>query len=318
MITKFWDKFAENLAVEWQTRLFTLPLTFWSGGLLMFCLWNGWAPLIDLLSTWNSAQSIAALAGGIILIAISSALMDQFTMPLLRFLEGYWRGPLASIAQNRIRTKNQRIGLKEERWSWLAKQKANHEITAAQLAEYARLDAELANYPVNESWRMPTRLGNLLRAAEEYSGSHYGLEINITWPRLWLLLPESAQKEIARARQSLDKAVQTLGWALLFVFWSFWNPWSALLSIGLVVIFYQAILQSAGAYGELLRAAYDLYRFELYDAMHWPKPDSPASEAQNGTALTNYLHRAEAGKKIRFEFPGHTQTPSPTEKTKPG
>lgn len=303
MFTKFWDKISENLAQEWQIALMAPSFAFWSAGLALYANRHGWQPLLAMIEGWNITQGIAAIIAALGILTISSALINQFTVPVLRFLEGYWRTPLSGLANNRIAAINKRLKEKEERWNWLAQRKTANELTALQLKEYALLDADLSNYPVNENWRMPTRLGNLLRAAEEYANIHYGLEITITWSRMWLLLPNATQQEIARSRQNLDRAVQIFSWAILFSAWVVWNPWAVVISIFLAAVFYQSILQSAGAYAELLKAAYDLNRFSLYDALHWPKPDSPQTEIRAGQALTNFLHRAEANKKIKYDFP---------------
>lgn len=303
MFTKFWDKIAENLAGQWQLVMSAPALAFWGGGLILFSTRHGWEALNNLIAGWNSAQGIAALAAALVLIFLSTMLMNQFSMLLLRWLEGYWSGPFGALAKIRVRALTKRINKKEERWNWLAERKISGEINTRQLQEYARLDYELGNYPVDQNWLMPTRLGNLIRTAEEYPKNHYGLEINVSWPRLWLLLPEAVKKEVSRSRSQLDQAVQIFGWALLFCLWSIWNPWAAVIGLPLALVFYQGVIQSAGAYGQILRSVYDIHRFDLYVALHWPLPTNPADEVSHGEELTNYLHRAEAGKKQKFIFP---------------
>ena len=303
MFTNFWDKIAENLAGEWQAQMSAPALAFWGGGLILYCARNGWDGLTNLIASWNSAQGIAALVAAFVLIILSTALMNQFSMMLKRWLEGYWRGPFGALANIRIQVIKKKIDKNEERWNWLAKRKISGEINTRQLQEYALLDYKLGNFPVDHNWLMPTVLGNLMRAAEEHPLNHYGLEINITWPRLWLLLPEDAKKEVSRSRNQLDQAVQIFSWALLFCVWSIWNPWAAIIGLLLAILFYQAVIQAAGAFGQILKSVYDLYRFSLYENLHWPIPTSPADEISHGKDLTNYLHRAEAGKKIKFKFP---------------
>ncbi len=313
MFSKFWEKLTENLAQEWQARIMAPAFAFWSGGLLLYALRYGWQQIMEMVASWNPAEGIAAIIAALGILTISTTIVTQFSVPILRLLQGYWRGPLAGFASSRVTAINQKVKEKEERWNWLAQRKAANELTAAQLKEYALLDADLANFPVDENWRLPTRLGNLLRSAEEYAHIHYGLEINISWPRLWLLLPSSTQQEIGRARHNLDRAVQIFTWTLLFALWSFLIPWALVIAIVLAAIFYQSILQSAGAYGELLKAAYDLHRFMLYEAMHWPLPESPLSEVRSGQSLINYLYRAEASKKIKYDFhTPHEKTPPPS------
>jgi len=311
MLTKFWDKIAENLAQESKEILIAPAFVFWAGGIGLYALRNGWQPLLIAVAAWNTAQTIAAILALLAILTISTTLMTQFTVPVLRWLEGYWQGLFSGMARGRVEAFNQKISQKEERWSWLAKQRTSEDLSPSQAREYAQLDAEMANYPVNEIWRMPTRLGNLIRSAEEYPVNHYGLEINITWPRLWLLLPESVQKEVARSRKNLDQTVQIFSWAILFLVWGILNPWAILIALFLAAAFYQSIIQAAGAYGELLKSTYDLYRFRLYEAVYWPKPESPNAEVQAGQTLTNYLHRAEASKKIRFDFRPNDEKQNP-------
>ena len=49
------------------------------------------------------------------------------------------------------------------------------------------------------------------------------------------------------------------------------------------------MLQAAQVYGDLLKAAFDLYRFQLYESLHWPKPTTPDDERVSGESLTGYL-----------------------------
>jgi hypothetical protein len=54
---------------------------------------------------------------------------------------------------------------------------------------------------------MPTGLGSALRAAESYPDSDegWGLDAVFWWPRLCLLLPDSARKQAGEARASMDQ-----------------------------------------------------------------------------------------------------------------
>jgi hypothetical protein len=57
---------------------------------------------------------------------------------------------------------------------------------------------------------------------------------------------------------------------------------------------------SAGSnYSELLRTAFDLHRFSLYQALHLPLPTFPDSEVLQGKALSLYLKR---GEKLNIPF----------------
>jgi hypothetical protein len=47
--------------------------------------------------------------------------------------------------------------------------------------------------------------------------------------------------------------------------------------------------QIAMGYAGLLRSSFDLHRFDVYEALHWPKPTSPEAEREQGVELTLYL-----------------------------
>jgi len=101
----------------------------------------------------------------------------------------------------------------EEAWQKLAGI-ALEKRTAEQCAEYARLDAKLACSPVDPRRLMPTPLGNLFRAAEEYPRVRYGLATSVCWPGLWLVLLKETQATLAQARRELNGAARFTVWGV--------------------------------------------------------------------------------------------------------
>jgi hypothetical protein len=134
---------------------------------------------------------------------------------------------------------------------------------------------------------MPTLLGNLLRAAEEHAWVRYGLEAGVCWPRLWFLLPRDVREEIAAARSRLNEATRWLGWGLLFVVWTVWAWWAAPVGLLIAGLAWQGMTRAALVYGDLVRAAFDLYHPLLFEHLGWPKPKGP----EDGRRLTEYLAR---------------------------
>jgi hypothetical protein len=47
----------------------------------------------------------------------------------------------------------------------------------------------------------------------------------------------------------------------------------------------------AEVFADLVEAAFDLHRLELYRQLRWPLPANPADEREAGTQLTEYLVR---------------------------
>jgi hypothetical protein len=229
---------------------------------------------------------------------VSVGLVQLLTLPVLRLAEGYWPRPFRGLRFRLAGRVSRRLNKKEERWQKLRAKL--DKCTAAQQDEYALLDAELAAYPVNPKMLLPTRLGNVLRAAEEYPFLRYGLEITVVWPRLWLVLPDGVRDDAGAARQSLNERIQMMIWSLLFTGWCLRNAWTLPIGLLAALAAYRSAVVAAGVYGELLRAAFDLYRPKVYEALRWELPEAPGTEAASGIALTQYLFRGAASSRTRF------------------
>lgn len=179
----------------------------------------------------------------------------------------------------------------DESWQQLKSDIGDSEPTAAQLAELARLERHRRHRPLLDSELMPTRIGNTLRAAETRPRHRYGLDVVLIWPRLWLVLPDAARKELASARSSLDASVAAAIWGTAFVAFTWFTNWAL---VGLVVPV-AAVLwwvpARAEVFADLIEATVELYRVALYRQLRWPLPKNPAAEAERGEALTTYLER---------------------------
>ncbi len=304
MMTTFWDKISEAVAEGWNLRLLLPAFAFWFAGLLAWLLRFGFTPLSDFLKNTDTTQGILLAVAGLLVLAGSAWLAKLAAAPLLRLAEGYWPSVFKDWRFSRAQTVAAAVQVQKDRWQVLAHkyQTDRANMTIAEIDEYAQLDAGIiTTTPRKANLFLPTRLGNLLRAAEEYPDVRYGLEVRLTWARLWLVLPDSARKEIASARAALDDRTQWLLWSLLLLLWTVWCWWALLPALAGAFIAYRSMLTSAGVYGELLRAAYDLYRFDLYKAVHWSPPATSDSEEACGKALTQYLHRGALDKTIVFQ-----------------
>jgi hypothetical protein len=136
---------------------------------------------------------------------------------------------------------------------------------------------------------MPTRLGNILRAAERRPGDRYGLDAILCWPCLWILLPEPVKKDIQDARTELNNAVRLFLWSTLFLVWTIWTWWAIPISLIAAAFAYCWTLDAAEVYATLIEATFDLHRHLLYQALRWELPKDPQEERRVGQQLTNYL-----------------------------
>lgn len=158
--------------------------------------------------------------------------------------------------------------------------------------EQIALDWQQQHFPL-PSQLMPTRLGNILRAAEQRPLEKYGLDAIICWPRLWLLLPEAVKKDLQEARADLNSAARVWLWSLLFLIWATLGAWWAI-PLGILsalFAYYGWAIAAATTYGDLIEATFDLYRPLLYQSLRWNLPPEPDEERRVGRQLTEYLWR---------------------------
>lgn len=297
--TKFWDQIAGGVAQKWVDRLFSPALVFWAGGVLAHITAHGVGPVVAFLASLDTSMQIALAVGGLVVgIGGSVAAVESVQRGALRLLEGYWPRWFHPLSRYLVKRFSEQNAKRRETWGHLAARYGD--LAAEELEAYGRLDAILATYPT-EARLLPTRLGNRLRAAEDYAWHRYGLATGIIWPRLWGVMPEGAQQEIAEARKRLDASMRLILWSLLFSVWAIWAwYWVIPLAVlGMISGYWQA-LEAAGVYGELLRAAFDLHRGALYRALRWPLASNPADEHRIGRQLTRYLWRGSDDKNPTF------------------
>ena len=293
---KFLEGFSGNLADEWIKTLFTPAFVFWLGGGLAALQRHGWAAAV---AEFQKLQEPLPLVLGILVlltVAASGFVVQQFDFTVLRLLEGYWPGWLNPLANWLVQGQRRRFKRLDQQLQALNRQ-GLATLTPQEREAYIQADLDLGEFP--ELGRLlPTRLGNMLRAAEDHCAAKYGLDAIICWPRLWLLLPEATKTELSQARQHLNGTVRIWVWGMLFLIWTplFGVWWPLPLGLGTAWLAHRWLLQAARVYGDLIEAAFDLYRLQLYQAVRWPLPSTPAEERVLGQALTDYLwHGSDQG-----------------------
>jgi hypothetical protein len=147
---------------------------------------------------------------------------------------------------------------------------------------------------------LPTRFGNIIRAAEQ-EARRYGMDAATAWPRLYVTLPETFTAHFGAAAGALDLAVtiSTLGAVFAVAGGGFaivTLPWYAALSCvvgGLLTgwVGYRAAVRTAVGYGELVRAAFDVHRWLLLDAMGLTRPTSLSAEREQWRQLHQLWQR---------------------------
>jgi hypothetical protein len=177
---------------------------------------------------------------------------------------------------------------------------------------------------------LPTRLGNTLRAAESYpgDGERWGLDAVFWWPRLYLIIPDSAREQVDEARASMDQMVFLSALSVVFaaVAISFGIAglplavWASCAAGALVLAWlaYRAAVASAAVFGDLVRSCFDLFRSDLLTHLGWPLSEKLSDERALWGALGQQLYRRGASSQEqdlinapRFPSPSASQVSEP-------
>lgn len=311
-MTGFFAAFGGKVAESWALLVLTPAFAFWGGGVAAWAWsrgWNdGWSDLGDALADLSGAEQLALAVGVFVFVTVSGIAVQRATLPILRLLEGYWPTWFDPVRRRIVGIRAHRIDRLQRERDALADKVAGNHASPDERRRYLLLDQRLRRVPTEAREgehirRMPTSLGNVLRAAESWPSDKYGLDAVKCWPRVWLVLPETTRTELTAARASVDAAANVVTWALLFLVWTVWAWWAAPIGVLVAVGAHRMLLASAAVFGDLLEATFDVHRGRLYDALRWPRPQTPAEERALGRALTEYLWRGSDAERPSYTMP---------------
>ena len=277
--------------------MLTPAFAFWGGGAVAWYVGQRGLSsdhLKNLAASYGKLPGLAQAAlliAGLMLVSGSGAVVAQVSPVVIRLLEGYgWPARLSKpLRQRAIRHRKDARGHATERLE-----------SGNQLAD-PRAEDTMRWTPAVEDLVLPTRLGNILRSAEGRPGDVYGLDVTVCWPHLWLVLDSDTRAEVTSSRATLNAGARGWLWGALFAVWTIWAWWA--LPIAVVVclaLYYGSLLPAARTYGDLVYASFALHRFDLYAALHWPTPPTPALEQKTGADVTEYLWRGTASNGVAF------------------
>jgi hypothetical protein len=307
MISSFWSGMGGKLAERWAAALFTPAFAFWALGVGAWLLSRpdpaAWRRLADAFEGLSVIAQTALIVLVLMTVAASSVVAERLALAVLRALEGYWPRPLGGLARALVKRRAKRFKALEGRWVELyarhdeRRSATGHEqglvgeLERAEEQQLVELERRLAAMPARADRLMPTRLGNVLRAAEDGVEDKYGIDPVRCWPALWLMLPDATRTEVASARATLDTAATWTLWSMLLAVWAVFTPWAVLLTVVTAVAAYRNLLGTATRYGGLVDATFALHRGLLYDALGHPRPVQPSDERTAGQTLTAALWR---------------------------
>jgi hypothetical protein len=109
----------------------------------------------------------------------------------------------------------------------------------------------------------PTWIGDRLHACNVRIDKTYGLDLAATWPRLWLMVPDTVRTELGAARDAYSAAARLAAWAVLYLVLAIW--WWPAAPIAVIAGVAGVIKgrQTAGNLADLIESAVDLHSTEL-------------------------------------------------------
>ena len=296
MLETFWEGAGSKVADRILRVLLGPALVFWAAGAV---LWIArFDPTLAVPKPLVGNEQLAIFIVIPTLVAVSAALEQVLALPTVRLLEGYWPRwfpPRAAL----IRANDVRAQHARDAWQALA-ERDPATLSATERAAFVELDLQLRRFPPNAADRMPTMLGNVLRAAERRPTEKYGLDAVICWPRLWLLLPNEVREEISEARSALDTGARIFIWGFFFLFWAVLQLWTVPFALIAMYTAYRWLIGAAETYGDLLESAFDLFRARLYESLRWPLPEGTDEEFTAGQMLTEYFFRGSVIAAVRY------------------
>lgn len=289
MTAKVLEGFSGKLAEQWIATLLTPAFVFWAGGLAAYTQRIGWDTLTKWYTQYPEPLQVAILVISLCFVAASAFIAQRFDTEVLRALEGYWYPGIRRLLQPFVKRQIKRRDKLEQRWEPLNAKVYGNTATSIERTEFVRLDRALHQFPSKDYDMMSFRIGNILRAAERYSGDRYGLDSIVCWPRLWLLLPDATKKDIQDSRTELNNAVRLFLWSILFLVWTPLTYFAIPIALIAAAFAYCWTIDAAEVYASLIEATFDLHRHLLYQALRWELPKDPNEERRVGKQLTNYL-----------------------------
>lgn len=312
------DKVSGLLDRRFLLNAFLPVLIFW--GLLFLVVGFGTGYLDQIVALWDAQPNLIKaiqIVAGVAGVTVCAQILVSQSTNLLYLYEGYWRS--------------------EHWWGWLGWwlqsqgqswhiariRSLTRRISAAQADEqqqdyYQRSKDRLHHlfYPpeTRPEAIMPTRIGNILKAAEMYPYLRYGMDSACLWPRLYQVMPLHITATIENVRGSIEFMIEITslsttfaivsGICLLYIGASWWlfliSFWGGMLVAWFA---YQGAIGHALSYAEQIKVAFDLYRFDLLKALHLPEPTTRKEERSLWKNTGQLIYRNITAEPLRYAHP---------------
>ncbi|MEW2299932.1 hypothetical protein AB0958_08105 [Streptomyces sp. NPDC006655] len=112
----------------------------------------------------------------------------------------------------------------------------------------------------------------------------YGLDLDMVWPRMWLLLPEPARTEVRAARERFSQASGLAAWSVLYVVVGcvWWYP-TALGGLAAGFLAWTRARRAVGGLADLVESSMDVHSPLLAEHLGVPLPNGRITPAIGAT-----------------------------------
>jgi hypothetical protein len=258
-MTGFLTEIGEKLADRWAALLVVPGLLYLAAVTAAAVLSQGRAlsypDLSRMITTWAASPTLKSAGGTTIVFAA--------------VLAGSAVAGLAAVAGGRLIETLWTLPGKHAPASWLAKWRRSRSVKQKHIADTSENQAVVIK-AIARADRIclieascPTWIGDRFRACAVRIKKTYGLDLDATWPRLWLFVPDTVQTELAAARDSFGGAARLTAWAVLYLVLGIW--WWPAIAIALItgLAGIRKGRLATGNFADLIESAVDLYSAEL-------------------------------------------------------
>ena len=171
-------------------------------------------------------------------------------------------------------------------------------------------------YPVSKSPYLPTRLGNVIASFEDYSYNKYEIDSVTIWPRFVpVLSQEKYSLYLEKEKANFDFlinlcliivlfCVELFVVGLLFLDELKFNLWLILIGLMFCVayVLYCTSVTGALGWGNTVRVAFDLYRFELLASLKIKLPKNDIEERRTWDQISNYFRNVKNSEPLEVNY----------------
>jgi hypothetical protein len=254
---------SNRLAEKWLTLL-TLPGVLFLGtsAVALSVGHNHWADVEQLLAAGRAASDDLGAEGPVavglalvaVLLAASAAGLAARGIGVV--VQQVWLGLWPPAGRPVVRSIVRR---RRARWQQLQEKYAAVVVSPHAQPGAADAIAEARNRIAVSRPQRATWMGDRIAAVEARVHGQYRLDLVSAWPRLWLLLPDSARTELKAANERLQGSAIMAAWGLLYLVLGPWW-WPALgIGAGVIVIGWRTARTATDSLAELIEAAVDLH-----------------------------------------------------------